>query len=142
MAVRGDLIFSNWIFIWFIVYYFGFIQYSPIWLLLVGALENIYLLGLMIVNQLPYICLIHFSIILFLFKLLPIYLIRNDTLKIDDLIFSLLLVNLYIAWTIFNRKDVIQVSNEIVTSLIQNKRDTPMMNLLDNIQNKFKGYFI
>ena len=37
---RGDLVFSNWVFVWFVLYWTGIIRQSPLLALLVGAAAN------------------------------------------------------------------------------------------------------
>jgi hypothetical protein len=39
---RGDFVFSNWVFFWFVFYYAGFIKYSPFLAILIGVVANSY----------------------------------------------------------------------------------------------------
>ena len=47
-ALRADLVFSYWIYIWFILYEFNFIEYSPKFPLILGVIDNLIMLFLMI----------------------------------------------------------------------------------------------
>jgi ABC-type nickel/cobalt efflux system permease component RcnA len=141
LMIRGDFIFSNWILIWFIIYYIGLIEFSPIFILTFALLENIFLLGVMAVNKVRFITILQFAIIVLFMKFIPFYLIRNDTIKINDIIFTLLLFNLYLVWLLVNGKDFVQISHDIVSSLVTDHPQTTYMMLLQNLEKKFKGYF-
>ena len=43
-ALRVDLVFSYWIYAWFILYFLNYIKYSPKFALTLGLLDNIVML--------------------------------------------------------------------------------------------------
>ena len=139
--IRDDFIFSNWIVVWFILYYLGLIEYSPLFILVLGLLHNIYIIGLMAVNKIRFLTIIQFSIIVLFAKFIPFYLIRNEKIKMNDIIFTLLILNLYLVWLLVNGTDVIQTSNETTNSLVTDYPQTRIMMMLQNLENKLKGYF-
>ena len=47
-ALRADLVFSYWIYIWFILYVLKFTKYSPKFPLILGVIDNLIMLVLMI----------------------------------------------------------------------------------------------
>ena len=136
-----ELLFSPWIFVWFILYYAGLIEYSPVLILMIALLQNTYLIGLMIVNKVRFINIIEFSTIVFFTKFIPLYLIRNDKIKVNDIIFTLLLFNLYLVWLLVNDKDFVQISKDIIKTMMSDKPQTMIMMELQKLENKFKGYF-
>ena len=139
--IRDDLIFSNWIVVWFILYYNGLIEYSPLFILVLALLENIYVIGLMVINKVRFLVIMYFAMIVFVIKFIPLYLIRNEKIKMNDIIFTLLLFNLYLVWLLVNGKDIIQTSKDIVDSLVRDYPQTTIMSVLQNLENKLKGYF-
>ena len=48
MALRFDLVFSYWIYVWVIIYFLNYTEYSPKFALTLGLLDNIVMLFLMI----------------------------------------------------------------------------------------------
>jgi hypothetical protein len=46
-ALRTDLVFSYWIYVWFILYIFNITSYSPKFALILGLFDNIIMLLLM-----------------------------------------------------------------------------------------------
>jgi hypothetical protein len=143
MRIRGDFIFSNWIIIWFIIHYIGLIEYSPKIILIIGLIHNLYLLGLMILKRVTakITSIIYFSLIIVFMKVIPLYIIRKDKIKVTDIIFTLLLFNLFLVWLILNRVDFNKVNMDIEYAIVNDTRDTPIMNLIDRLEKKFKGYF-
>lgn len=139
--IRDDFIFSNWIFVWFILYYIGLIEYSPLFILVLALLENIYTIGLMVVNKVRSLAIMYFAIVVLFAKFIPLYLIRNEKIKMNDIIFTLLLFNTYLVWLLVNGKDFIQTSKDIVNSLVTDNPQTTIMMVLQNLENKLKGYF-
>ena len=138
MAIRWDFIFSNWIIIWFILYYVKIVPYSPLFALIIGFIENIYLLSLMILNQVRVASILHFAFIIFMIKIIPLYLIQH-TIRVNDIIVTLIVMNLYLAWLLVNGKDFVTISRSITQSLVYDKSDTPIMSLLQKLENVFKG---
>ena len=139
--VEIEFLFSTWIFVWFILYYIGLIEYSPVLILMIGLLQNAYVIGLMAINKVRFLTIIQFATIVFFAKFIPFYLIRNDKIKVDDIIFSLLLFNLYIVWLLINHMDVVQISKDSVNSMITDHPQMAFMMVLQNLENKLKGYF-
>ena len=88
---RIDFIFSYWILVWFILYYFfNWKEYNPLFLLIIGLIVNLYMLINYIINE-NYYKGILFSFVNFFIKILKIYLLLDIKIKIKDIIFSLLL---------------------------------------------------
>jgi hypothetical protein len=140
---RLDLIFSYWIFAWYLLYITKIITYSPKFIIILGIIENMILLFFMIQNGSTIETIIKFIVINTFIKILPYYSIRNDKIIKKDIVASIVLFIIYIVWLYINKETLLQKYNKIYNSLIQNKNDTPgmiMMNFIlkqiQNIQNK------
>ena len=113
---RFDLVFSYWIFAWFLLYFFKVIQYSPKLALCISLIENIILLCLMIFvlkSQLETI--IKFLIINTFIKAVPLYLIWSDKINWKrDIIIIMVLFLVYVVWLFINSKSRLEEQNEIL----------------------------
>ena len=123
MMKRIDLIFSYWIFAWFIVYYFfGYKYYNPLLLLVIGFIVNIIMLINFIINH-NYYKAILFSIVNFIIKALPIYLLRKTKIHITDIEFSVVfalvfvIYNMMVTDNLLKRIDDINYSSREINSI-------------------------
>jgi len=108
-SITFDELFSLWIFVWFILYYLKLIQYSPkFWLILItiyAALSIIY----MIYIQLKPIYILTVSLLMGISKILPLYIIFNDKIKINDILFGLGLGIVYLLWLNYKKVNVFTI---------------------------------
>jgi hypothetical protein len=82
-ALRTDLVFSYWIYVWFILYVFKITSYSPKFALILGLVDNIIMLLLMIYFGSKGKTILLFIIINTFIKVIPIYYLRNEVIKIE-----------------------------------------------------------
>ena len=76
---RFDLLFSYWIFAWYLLYIFNIINYSPKLALIIGIIENIGLfLFMMFSLHSSNKTILSFIFINILLKVIPLYTIWND----------------------------------------------------------------
>ena len=136
--MRFDFIFSNWIFIWFVLYYLNYVYYSPKFAFILGVIENVVLLFMMMYNKVNTVSLVAFSIIIFTFKVIPLYIIRTDYITVKDIIFTLFLFNIHLMWLIVNGENFYSSTTKIIDSLTHDKNETPMMYYLKELRNEFK----
>ena len=139
--IRNDFVFSNWIVVWFILYYIGLIEYSPLLILIIALIVNTYIIGLMAINKVRLLTIIQFATIVFITKFIPAYLIRKDILNMNDIIFSLLLMNLYLVWLLVNDTDFVEISKKTANTLVTDHPQMTIMMMLQNLENKLKGYY-
>jgi len=130
---RLDLIFSYWIFAWYLLYITKITTYSPKFIIILGIIENIILLFFMIQNGSTIETIIKFIVINTIIKFLPYYSMRNDKIIQKDIVASIVLFIIYIVWLYINKETVLQKYNKIYNSLIQNKNDTSGMIMLNFI---------
>ena len=145
---RLDYVFSYWIFLWFILYYFKIVKYSPLFLLLIALVENvfifIYLILIFIIENSYYnfLKLFAFIIINFFIKILPLYYIikiENNvktiedfikvlkSIKLNDIIISFYLFLTYIIWLFINK---IIYFNDNYQLKIKLQTTTPLYNII------------
>tara|TARA_B100001989_G_C24505121_1_gene447076 strand:+ start:215 stop:619 length:405 start_codon:yes stop_codon:yes gene_type:complete len=109
MKDRLDYVLSNWIFIWFIIYYIKIINIpSPKFALIIALLLNIPVIIITIYknrhNDLkkvyPFILFIIFT------KLIPLILLKNEKINIIDIISFGILFGLNIMYVIFHTQNI------------------------------------
>ena len=137
-ALRIDLVFSYWIYLWFILYIFKYTIYSPKFALTLGLLDNIVLLFLMFTWGTSVKTIIWFIIINTLIKIMPLYYLRTEPYKMKDVYFTMGLFLIYIIWLHINNQSLVGNIKIIHDSLLYGKNETPFMNLLSKIENNFK----
>lgn len=134
MVLRVDLIFSNWITVWFILYFIGWIKYSPKFAVTIGLLENTYLMFILKTANIQTIFSLMFVISI---KFMMFYIVRNDTLRKIDIVFSLILFMIYIVWVYINNETIVGYYKKIEDSLNKNDNNTPIVHVLNRILHHF-----
>jgi hypothetical protein len=142
MALRIDLVFSYWMFFWYILYAFKLTKYSPKFIIGLGIIENFIMLLLMFYYKTKSKTIIYFIIINFFIKVLPFYMMLNETIKISDIYATIIIFIIYSLWVYLNGETVIEYHNKIFESLIYDKNETPFMSLIKYLQIYFKTYNI
>lgn len=136
------MVFSYWILVWFILYYFKLTQFSPKFAITVGILENIVLFIFMIIWGTSLRTKIWFVIINTLIKILPFYYLRNEPYNLKDIYFTFGLFLLFVIWLHINKENLIGNAKLMYDSFIYGKDNTPFMSLLHKIESNFKIYEI
>lgn len=138
-ALRADLVFSYWIYFWYILYAFNFTSYSPKFPLILGLLDNIIMLILMLTYGTNKRTIFYFILINSLIKIVPLYYLRNERIKIKDVWFTIFLFAIFVLWLHLNSQSLIGNMKLIHDSLLYSKDKTPFMAILNKIKNNFKG---
>ena len=134
--MRLDFIFSYWILIWYIAYILKFVSFSPKFAFLIGMLENIGVMLLLIHKNTSLKSVLYFFLVVLITKLLPLYFMRNETIKRGDVIFAFAFFVLYNAWLFINNRNFININIEAIDSMAHDKHDTPMLKLFNYIETK------
>lgn len=137
-ALRADLVFSYWIFIWFVLYEFKLINYSPKFPIILGIIENIIMLILMLLFGTSVRTIIYFILINIFIKAVPFYYLRNETIKMKDVYFTVVLFLLFIIWLHINEQSIVNNLKIIYDSLLFGKDQTPFMSLLRKVMKNYK----
>ena len=86
--IRVDLVFSYWIFVWYLLYKFRIVKYNPKLALIISLFENIIILVLMIFYLNNIINILIFCVLNFFIKVLPLWDLRkSNSYEIYPIIF-------------------------------------------------------
>jgi hypothetical protein len=138
-ALRADLVFSYWIYLWYVLYAFRITSFSPKFPLVLGAIDNIIMLLLMLVYGTSKETIFYFIIINTLIKIVPLYYLRNEPIKGRDIYFTIFLFVLFILWLNVNKQSLSGNLKVIYNSLLYGQNKTPFMAILNNIKTNFKS---
>ena len=139
-VLRLDLIFSYWIFIWFLIYKLKWIMYSPKFAIIFGLIENFFMLIMMFLFGTKMESIIYFIIINVFIKVIPLYYLRNEYIYWKDIYFTIILFILFILWLHINKESLIGNLKLIHDSLVYNRFNTPFFALIKNFKNNWKKY--
>jgi len=136
MVIRPDLIFSYWIFVWFLLYWCKITTYNPKYLLIIGIVENLITIIISIYYKTSFVYIFYFIVIMIIMKLIPLYLVWNNYNNIADISVSIFIFMLYDVWLIINKTNVIIIQEKILDSIIKEKNRTPVLWLINEMINK------
>jgi len=85
---------------------------------------------MMIIKGTKRITIIYFIIINFLIKVLPIYYLRAETIRMKDVYMTILLFVIFVLWLYVNNISIIENIKIIYKSLIYGENKTPFMKFL------------
>jgi len=137
-ALRVDFVFSYWIYFWFILYEFKIIQYSPKFPLILGLIDNIIMLILMLIYGTSKRTIFYFIIVNSFIKVVPLYYLRNESIKMKDIGFTTLLFVIFILWLHFNKHSLFGNIKIIHDSLLFGQDKTPFIELINKVKKNFK----
>jgi len=93
-----DLLFSYWLLIWFVLYYFKVIPYNPKWFFIIAMIYVFIVIIIMTYKQMDTLKIFVFLMIGIITKAIPFYLIRNDPTNLNDIIFGIVVFLIYYMW--------------------------------------------
>jgi hypothetical protein len=137
--MRPDLVFSYWIYFWYILYAYKFTTFSPKFPLIIGLVDNVIMLLLMLLYGTSYTTIFYFIIINTFIKIFPLYYLRSQHIRTKDIYFTIILFFIFILWLQFNKQSLIGNSNLIYNSILYGKNKTPFMELINKMKNNFKN---
>lgn len=136
MEPRIDFTFSYYIFAWFLLYYCKFVQYNPfIWLLIGLSINIMSELYFIIVKKITrsftdYVLFIGINICI---KIIPIWILRNSTLRMVDFVAGIYLYILLFIWMFIHLgsiQKIIQYHLDMKNRLVEKKSTTPIIHYL------------
>lgn len=136
--MRADLVFSYWVYIWYLLYAFRYTQYSPKFPLLLGLIDNLIMLILMLSYGTSRRTIVYFIIINTLIKVVPLYWLRKEPIRGRDILFTVALFGVFVVWLYINEQSLVGNLKLIYDSLLYGKNKTPFMALLDTFKKNFK----
>jgi len=132
--MRLDFIFSYWILVWYLAYAIKFTNISPKFALAFGLTENLIMFSYIAYLGTPIGTLWRFGFANMAIKIIPLYLLRGEPIRRSDIIMTLVIFGLYNAWLFLHGETFSRVVSKIIDSLVQNKNETPFMNLLARLE--------
>jgi hypothetical protein len=138
-ALRADLVFSYWIYAWYIIYAFKIMKYSPKFALIFGVIDNFIMLILMLLFGTSKKTIFFFIVVNTLIKIVPLYYLRNEVIKPKDIVFTLGLFIVFIIWLHINKQSLIGNIKLIHDSLLYGKNETPIMSIIEKIERNYKN---
>jgi len=138
-ALRFDLVFSYWIYVWYLLYALKIINYSPKFFLILGLIDNFFMLIMMLLYGTSRKNIFYFIVINTIIKVVPIYYLRDEKIRMKDIYFSLLLFIIFVIWLHMNEQSLIGNIKLVHDSLLYGKNNTPFMNLLKKIKINYKN---
>jgi len=138
-VIRPDFIFSYWIFIWFIIYYF--ISLPPIikkytnplfscWLALI---ENIFYFIYISIKTQNIFIIIYYLVMMLLMKGIPIYLLSKQKFNINWVAFLIVFL-VYNIHLFIHKKNIIEIYKDTNKSLINSENRTPFFYIIRTFQ--------
>jgi hypothetical protein len=134
--MNSDLLFSNWIFIWFLLYLSNIIPYSPKLIILIGFVIIIGILYYLYINKASKYNLFKFALLNLFMKAIPLIILYNVIITWDDLYFSICIFTIYLIWLDINDTNFFMIYKKLINNYINNHTNTFVSNLYDNIYNK------
>jgi hypothetical protein len=138
-ALRTDLVFSYWIYLWYILYVFKITTFSPKFPIILGLLDNIIMLFLMLMYGTSKRTIFYFIIINTLIKIVPLYYLKNEPLKMKDIYFTIFLFIIFILWLHLNKQSLFGNIKLIHDSLLFGQNKTPFMDFINKLKKNFKN---
>lgn len=134
--MRFDLVFSYWIFAWYLLYILNFTKYSPKFAIMIGIIENIVLLIFMSLNGANRRTIGYFILVNTFIKLLPFYTLRHDTIRVKDIQATVILAIIYVGWIFTNNQSITGNYKLVYDSLTKNKDTMPFLALVSYVKQK------
>jgi len=124
MLLRSDFVFSYWILAWFILYVSGIVNIPPLFVTILGIIENIAIMIYLIIMKAPSYNIIKFTIINAIIKGLPLWYMINKGTPItkNSIIATTGIFALYYTWLLLNRQHVYNIYKMVGDGYITGKQ--------------------
>ena len=139
-SLRIDLVFSYWIYAWYLLYAFKIATYSPKFALLLGLIDNSILLFMMLFYGKSIKTIFYFIVINTFIKVLPFYHLRHEKIQLRDIYFTFCLFAAFVLWLFINNQSLTDNTKTIYRSLLYGENKTPFMAFLQRWTFNKSGY--
>ena len=129
--IRPDYIFSYWIFVWYLFYITGYFSHNPKLAVLIGLVENLFVLLSMLYYKVNLKNILYFTIVIIVIKIIPLWTLRTTTITAKDIYPTAGLFLMYLGWIIWDEK--VYVLKESYMDMLNNKNQLPGMVLLEKL---------
>lgn len=128
MLQSADLIFTYWIFAWFLLYYLVFPNlYNPKFALISGLIVNLVILCILVYNTVPLFYIIGFVIVILITKISPLYLIRKTKIRKSDIYFTVCLFLIYVLYFWIKENKNLKQRRSELRNFLSGKGNSPIM---------------
>jgi len=137
--MKLDRFFSIWIFIYTIAYLLKIVPYNPIILISIALIFFIASLFIIVKNLTERSILTYYLLINFIGKIIPLFIIINNKITNNDIIFTVYFILIYVVYMRIMNEDVICVYNEYIEFIIDkdNGGESQLYNIYKQILNFF-----
>ena len=135
--MKLDRFLSIWIFIYTIAYLLKLVPYNPIILISIALIFFILSLFIIIKNFNERSILIYYITINFIGKVIPLFIIINNKITNNDIIFTVYFILIYVIYMLIMNDDIICVYNEYIEFIIDkdNGGESQLYNIYKQILN-------
>lgn len=146
--LRFDYLFSYWLFVWFLIYYFtinvkgsriaNIIQkyFNPLLALYIALIENILTLFYLLLVRPEIVLIVKYFIMLFFVKILPIYLIKHKKIHFyNDTLVIIVIFSCYNIYLWLNDTNLHEIYKRTISAISSGEKITPMFFLLNKLFN-------
>ena len=139
--IRVDKFFSIWIFIYTIAYIFKIVPYNPIILICIALTFFVITLFIVIYNLNENSLLYYYIIINTIAKIIPLFIIINNKITNDDIIFTIYFILLYVIYMQIIKEDIICVYRDYIEFIIDKDkgRESALYNIYIQLQYKLNS---
>jgi len=139
--IRADKFFSIWIFIYTIAYIFKIVPYNPIILILIALTFFVFSLFIIIYYLNENSLLFYYIMINTIAKIIPLFIIINNKITNNDIIFTVYFILLYVIYMQIIKEDIICVYRDYIEFIIDKDkgRESSFYNIYIQIKNISKS---
>jgi hypothetical protein len=138
-VITLDRFLSIWIFIYTIAYLLKIVPYNPIILISIALIFFLASLFIIVKNLTERSILTYYVLINFIGKIIPLFIIINNKITNNDIIFTVYFILIYVVYMLIMNEDIICVYNEYIEFIIDkdNGGESQLYNIYKQIQNFF-----
>ena len=135
--IRADKFFSIWIFIYTIAYIFKIVPYNPIILIYISLTFFVFSLFIIIYYLNENSLLFYYIMINTIAKIIPLFIIINNKITYNDMIFTVYFILLYVIYMQIIKEDIICVYRDYIEFIIDKDkgRESSFYNIYIQIKN-------
>lgn len=115
-----------------------YIKYSPKFALTLGLIDNIIMWILMFIFGTKLKSIFYFIFVNVIIKVIPLYTLRNERIKMNDVFFTFFLSIIFVLWIHMNSQTLVGNLKLVHDSLLYEKNETPFLSLISKIERNFK----
>jgi hypothetical protein len=134
---RLDMIPSNWILIWFILFYFKIIKYNPKLALLLAIIFNTIQIFVMVYFKISFITIFILLLFVSFTKLIPLWLLRKTKYEMKQVLYVFVFLMLYTGWLYINGETLYSFCSKAYNETQNNRSFGPVIPFIDKF---FKDY--